>query len=274
MHVGDLTIDEAKEVTWYLSDKTILNINYLINTKAINNDSVIDPFGSTEVKGSDKDDKVKNLASFFSRSNNVSSTGTGSGSGSGKKAILKTEINIPNISSELKRNSLSDLLSTSTASLNSFKNFKEKNDIAEHEIKTRKSNNIISSIKRMSEVKSLNESPFTAQIKEEKVRILMEHKIVQISTFEDKPEDSFCEAFFSVGLNPKDTNIITGSERFLACCKHQECSKMLAYKSSLINRMPYKDNKKIELNAVVRLILVNKFLDSFVGFPERHKNLF
>jgi len=259
LHVGDLTIDEAKEVTWYLSDKTILNINYLINTKAINNDSVIDPFGSTEVKGSDKDDKVKNLASFFSRSNNVSSTGTGSGLGSGKKAILKTEMNIPNISSQLpKRNSLSDLLSKSTDSLNSFKNFKEKNDIAEHEIKIRKSNNIISSIKRMSEVKSLNESPFTARIKQEKGRILMEHKIVFIPTFEDKPEDSFCEAFFSVGLNPKDTNIITGSERFLAYCKHQECSKMLAYKSSLINRMPYKDNKKIELNAVVRLILVNK----------------
>jgi len=129
-----------------------------------------------------------------------------------------------------------------------FKNFEEKNVNVVKEIQKR--NSLKMEPEKPNEIK-FKKGKVEEKVNQDKVRIIMDHKIIKTSNFEDYPEDSFCEAFFTVGLNPKETNIILRSENFSSSCRHKDCSKMPSYKASLIDRLPYKDNKKFELNSVV-----------------------
>ena len=68
---------------------------------------------------------------------------------------------------------------------------------------------------------------------------------------EEYPPDSFCEAFFGVGLPYSNLKIIDNSENFASQCNHENCGIFSAYYPEITFRVPSTDNKKFELNSTV-----------------------
>jgi hypothetical protein len=71
---------------------------------------------------------------------------------------------------------------------------------------------------------------------------------------EEYPADSFCEAFFGVSLPNTNPKVINESENFFPPCKHENCGMFPAYKPEIIFRVPFNDNKKFDLNSIVKII--------------------
>lgn len=78
---------------------------------------------------------------------------------------------------------------------------------------------------------------------------------MKIDDDEEIIPDSFCEAFFGVSLPTVESKIINDSEKLTAPCGHSNCSIFDAYKPEITFRFPQKDQKKLEINSIVNIVL-------------------
>ena len=89
---------------------------------------------------------------------------------------------------------------------------------------------------------------------------ILEHEDIRINQINKFENDTFCDMYFLVGLQPKKVRIISDSENFIPPCKHKNCGILNSYRPEIIEFFPLTNNDGIELNTSVFFINIIFFL--------------
>ena len=175
-----------------------------------------------------------------------------------EKTSIKRKLFVWNGDEEEEESSLNE---NRYSSINSQRNnsFMEDNIIESfNENKTLMSNDLTSRLEN-TEKKNMRNTLQTSKssiqfLTDKKRKIIKNNEIFldmkNISEEDEKfiKDDTFCESFFLASFPTENGKIVEGSEKDLADCNHEDCSKLPAMLPEIIYKYPQDDKKGLEIN--------------------------